>query len=178
MTTRLLFHASYCSYVVGQLLGPIEKNFFAQKRDEDVSYLKLEDQFERQRPRDASSRYSSYFACGSLSHCEAYLRAEQHSGVIDSGRGQTRKYYRVEMEFPQKAAMALVYRASTKWTDTATLQAIIREYWQPTKLWVFWEFLSPRMKIVEVCSNTSSIEAYVAWEHYRHDSNLAKELFP
>jgi hypothetical protein len=179
MTPRLLFHASHYSYAVGQSLGPIEKNFFAQKRDKDITFAKLEDQFEKLRPRDAHSRRSAYYACESLSECAAYLLGEEEqSVVIDGGRGQTRKYYRVEMERPLRTAMALVYRASTKRNDAATLQSIIREYWHPTKSWAFWEFLSPCMKVVEVCSNPGLIEVAVAWETYRHDSNLAKELFP
>jgi hypothetical protein len=73
--------------------------------------------------------------------------------------------------------MALVGLALKRSQDKGRLQSIISEYWKPTQEWRFWEYLSRRMKIVEIVLAPNTIDMSISQLSYASDCEQAARVF-
>lgn len=97
----------------------------------------IETALEAQKPADAPSRRTSYFAFGSIAECVEYAESQD--------LGPERHFYRVKLIQPVKAPMTLEFVPA----DLAQYRdAIYRHYWNADDGWRVYEYFAERMVVV------------------------------
>lgn len=108
-----------------------------RKTWDDPAREAIETAMEAQKPADAPSRRTCYFAFGSLAECVAYAESENI--------GPDRHFYRVKLIQPVKAPMTLEHVPE----DLAPYRdAIYRHYWKADDGWKVYEHFAERMVVV------------------------------
>jgi len=131
--TKQLYHIS--SHVLELGAQPIINRPRTKKGEREEK----ENNLEHYRPHDKPSRKTSYFAFGNIADAISFADAEES---LQKGR---RNLYKVEMYVEHRAPMAL---ASAARSTHPQLEALVREYWNPTKPWHMWEYLGSFVNVL------------------------------
>ena len=137
------FHVSRYEYVPDQAvkieLGRVTNFHTALVNDNNVA---AEDRLKPHRPSGVPCRTNCIYTFGNLADCSLYGDSQHKSGKVH--------YYRVKMEKATKVPMVLVDQIRKQVSPTpAQVEQMAREYWQPTKDWNYWEYLTDAVAISE-----------------------------
>lgn len=168
----ILYHATTKVLTIGDELTSATSNF------PDDPYRRIVEEFLESKRRNEPSRLSSWFACDKPGYAARYLEAQLSLGSDKESRTGETRLYAVEMVSPSRHPMILVNelatRLSTGQTDSAALLA--SEYWRPTKVWGFWEFISPKILVLKQLPWPDVIEQAAALMAYSSDSDRSKHI--
>lgn len=108
-----------------------------RKTWDDPAREEIETALEAQRPENAPSRRTSYFAFGSVAECVAYAESEEI--------GPEPHFYRVKLIQAVRAPMTLEHVPDEL---APYREAIYRHYWKPDDGWKVYEYFAERMVVV------------------------------
>lgn len=160
-----LCHASVTLYVPGATLH-------GQARPVPNANAWIEEEFERHRGGRSVSRLDALFAGANGADCVRFLRAQ-----IDYDNTPVH-LYRVEMAVSGRHPMALIDAVRRNRDRPDAVRAIVEEYWQPTREWMFWEFLGRSMTVVEKLALPDTLTLAGASHRYGVDRQLSAQLWP
>jgi hypothetical protein len=87
------------------------------------------------------------------------------------------RVFRVHLEAFHTAPFAVLEELSGRLRTGGSLEALVREYWEPTGLWHIREVLAPSLLVIEEVPPASGRETYVPrWVLYRKDGERARGL--
>lgn len=160
-----LYHASTSVYAAGVTLC-------GRARVVPDANVWIEEEFERSRGGGSSSRLDALFAGANGADCVKFLVAQQGYD------NEPVHLYRVEMPASVRHPMALIDAARRNWGRPDALRDIVEEYWQPTRIWRFWEYLGQSMTVVEELDLPSTVMLAGASHRYNLDHDLAAQFWP
>jgi hypothetical protein len=166
------FHVSRYEYAPGQIIeiGPDRITHFHSAL-EQANNVAAEDRLKPYRPEGVACRTNCIYAFDNLANCSIYGSSQHPNEKVH--------YYRVLMEAAAAVPMVLVdqIRAQLDPTDEQIKQ-MAQEYWEPTKLWKFIEYLTDAIEVSEVVQpvDMGSFEAMGAQCSFANDIELAKEF--
>lgn len=139
--TMDLFHVSSKELSSGTVIGPYMVTSFALSRASNPQFRLLERRLEELRPLGKTSRLNAVFAFSSPEECSIFWDGERDHGERPTDYEGTPHYYRVSIEEYTRSPVALTDYAFKRLKSGLPYDAIIREYWSPTRNWSCWEFL-------------------------------------
>ena len=164
-----LYHVSFQIYEVGQTYTANNPTgYHLRSIKNGVGWIN--EKLDILRTLDRPSRISSFYACDQVVNCQAFIGSK----TIDS---KSPNYYKVEMDCKLGFPMVLIDKIRKIGEDSNELEAIVKEYWTPTKQWKYLEFLSPSMKIIDVLATPEKIMANKGKVNYSCDFEIAKQIF-
>jgi len=164
-----LYHVSFREYTEGQTYtapNPIGYHLRSIQRNEGW----INEILDEQRPEGYPSRIASFYACSEVVNCQAFIGNKKIEG-------RNPIYYKVEMDCVLGFPMVLIDKMRKLGQESDLLGACISEYWSPTREWMYLEFLSPSMTILEVLLFPESLLANKGRMNYNADFEFAKQLF-
>lgn len=128
-----LFHATLNEdYAIGLVVTAAEQSSF---------YPLAVTALDQAKPAGAPSRAICLFAADDPEF--AYLFAIKQQWPRDRIR-----LYEVVMNVFQRAPMAIVHATQRRLEKAGNIDALVLEYWSPTKPWKYFEYFGPQMTIV------------------------------
>lgn len=83
--------------------------------------------------------------------------------------------FRVDLQSFHVGPVAIIDELQARMQTGASLQPLIREYWQPTTTWHIREFIAPSLTVLEEVSAATEPEVYLRrWVRYNEDRERAK----
>jgi len=170
-----LYHITCNAYPAGQVPALEDESFYHLSTQTD-NRAWINEFLDIQKSNNKPSRKKSFYACDSVINCKALK-----STIVKPQC--TPRIYKVRMTNPSKSPMTLVnylYELGQVHTDNVE---VANEYWNPTKEWKFYEYLSEEMEILEEVPNNdlTRMGQIQFWAHNNDglisDSKLAKEKF-
>lgn len=129
---------------------------------------------ESARPAICHSRLNSFFASAVPAEAWHYLVKElekEPSAILNA------RLYRVSISDFQRRPMALV-DAIEKRCDDVCVSHMAREYWTPTNMWKFWEYLGPQMTPLEEIDQPDSPSRGAALFKIGADHEVIERIWP
>lgn len=142
-----LFHITCVEYQIG-IVNPIEDLSFYHNSTLNDYRSWINDFLDENSPEGFPSRKRTFYACDTILNCKAL------KSTIIANSDCVPKIYKVKMNNPKKAPMALVTRLLQLGNDNPSNINLANEYWTPTKDWRFYEYLSEEMEILEEIINS------------------------
>jgi len=166
------YHVSRYEYVPGQRVR-LDAGQVTHFHDslEAAGNIVGEDCLNAHRPAGWPCRYTCLYAVRTLSDCSLYGSSQHKDEKVH--------YYRVRMDKAVRVPMVLVDQIRKQVNPTAAqIEQMAREYWQPSKEWSYWEYLTDEIEIVEKVEPLSMDDFAVIGAHgsYIDDNELAKEF--
>jgi hypothetical protein len=130
-----------------------------------------EERLNAHRPARWPCRYTCLYAFGTLADCSLYGGSQHKDEKVH--------YYRVRMDNAVRVPMVLVDQIRKQVDPTAAqTEQMAREYWQPSREWAYWEYLTDEIEIVEQVEplGMGDFEVIGAQGSYIDDNELAKEF--
>lgn len=85
------------------------------------------------------------------------------------------KLYRVEAKVIWKAVFSITSAVNKRLQNGKAIESLVDEYWNPTKNWNFYEYLSPSFTVIEKIKNPKHKE-YIMQDKYNRDYDLASSI--
>jgi hypothetical protein len=170
--TMMLYRATTTPLEIGATLT--RECQFPNDRDRRT----LEEFLDAKRPDGSHSRLASWFACDKPGFAAKYLEAEFSFGARRGEDQGERRLYEIEMDAPSKQPMILVNPIAKRLVagEVNAAELLAREYWNPTKVWRFWEYTSPKITVLRELPWPDDIELQAAFTSYAADSARMKEI--
>lgn len=126
----------------------------------------------------AGLRSAAVWAAGSIRDATAIaaIRAYSPSNAMPH---EAIRVYRVEVTPFHTGPLVVIEELQRRIEDPcgAVIEALIREYWEPTGIWHIQEAIAPALTILEEVPATSERDVYVRrWVQYNHDRARAEAL--
>jgi len=159
-----VFHVSTEVYEIGQVVAvPVGEQTRFQGRLEGANATQAEERLGQGRPDQAHSRPTAQYAFANVFDCQNYGDSEYP--------GQGLHFYRVSMEEPTRAPMAMVDVIKNVQDATAEqISAMVNEYWNPMVTWQVYEYLASSMTILEKLPTPADEMALIAANHRMNES--------
>jgi hypothetical protein len=164
-----LYHVSFREYTAGQTYtapNPIGYHLRSIQRNEGW----INETLDEQSPNGYPLRVASFYACSVLENCQAFIgnkRIEDRNPI----------FYKVEMDCDLGFPMVLIDRMRKLGQASGLIDTCISEYWTPTHVWKYLEYLSPSMTIIEILPVPESLMANKGRMNYNADFEIANRLF-
>ena len=75
-----------------------------------------------------------------------------------------------------KAPFRLIRELDVRLESREPIQAVVEEYWNPHRNWVFWEYFGPIFTVVEEMPPIGEIATYAFNIKYDEDIELGRSL--
>jgi hypothetical protein len=165
----ILYHVSYKSFTIGECLTANEITpYFLEKQEKKEEWV--DTILNNFKPVDAPDRQHTFFACDAIENCYAFIANK----IPLSGNPI---YYKVEMIEPIKAVMCITDLILKVGPDDIQVEDFAKEYWIPTLNWKYYEYLSAKMKIMEIIEEPNSLLKAKGRINYQSDWELRKNTF-
>lgn len=138
----MLYHATLESFEVGRTYTANEITPY-YRQNELNGRAWVDDLLNQNKPENAPERQTTFFACDCIENCYAYISSRYPD------RKAEYKFYCVEMQNPVRGVMTLTELVCRLGVNHNRLNEVIQEYWNPTKGWKYFEYLSNKMTIIE-----------------------------
>ncbi len=141
MTTLTLFHASQNAYVSGQLVKATAATPF---------YPAAVAELEKVRPSGLPSRSTCVFATASAEYACDFMRGQGVSNF---------HLYEVEVVVKDfhRAPVILIHELAQRIKNNQPYANLLREYWEPSQPWKYYEHFGPAFKIKGVVTIPNEI---------------------
>jgi len=80
------------------------------------------------------------------------------------------------MDVYHKAPFRLIHELSKRLKDSLPTTNPVREYWNPTHNWEFWEYFGPSFNVLGRVDAVNSVEAYAFGLRYENDCDFSGNL--
>jgi hypothetical protein len=139
-----------------------------QPRVKEGEREEKENNLERFRPADKPSRKTSYFGFACIADAISFADAEKS---LQKG---LRNFYKIRMQVDHCAPMAL---ASAARNSHPQLEAVCREYWNPTNPWQLWEHLGATVTVLARLDEPADEMAGLGLSRMTQDKQRIRQLF-
>ena len=120
------------------------------------------------RPKGAPAKKTSLFSSDSLEFALYFLLKQNiHKKAI--------KLYKVELKNQWKAVFSITHIIQRRLEKGKNIDLLIKEYWEPTRNWKFYEYLSPSFIVIEQMNHPILDEIEMKFKSM-HDHNLADQF--
>lgn len=140
-----LYHITCKEYPIGQVpLFEGESFYHISTQLDDRSWVN--EFLDIKKSSEKPSRKKAFFACDSIANCKALKNTVAKPFCSP-------RIYKVKMTNPSKTPIALVNHLFKLGEGHIKNTEVADEYWNPTEIWKFYEYLSEQMEIVEEILN-------------------------
>lgn len=169
---KILYRATMKQLAVGETLPRSNYDY-----SEFSEYRRAaEELLEEYRPAKRPSRLSSWFACDSAANAARYLEGQKR---VEPDRfiGQP-SLYKLEVTEYTRHPMCLLDAIASKISkeEEELALGLANEYWTPASNWTFWEYLCPKIVVLEASAWPSSIDRWLAQQTYSADRKIRDAL--
>ncbi len=165
----ILYHASLKEFEVGRSYVANDLTpYFIENKTNNKAWVDLV--LNEHKPIDAPDRQRTFFCCDSIENCYAFISA-QYPNQIDQIN-----YYKVEMDNPAKGVISLTNLLLKVGENDINVQNIANEYWNQTKEWRYFEYMSQEMKFLERLNAPDTLQKSNGKNNYFHDYELCKQI--
>ncbi len=140
-----LYHITCKAYPIGKV-PPLEGESLHHLTTQTDVKAWINDFLDLYRSNEVPSRKKTFFACDSIMNCKALKSTVAKANC-------TPRIYKVKMKSPSKLPLALVNHLFVLGQGHTKNIELANEYWNPTKNWNFYEYLSEEMEIIEEVIN-------------------------
>lgn len=165
----VLFHGTLKEFSVGQKVIA----------NQNVSaYPAAAELLDRARPPKTPSRQVAVFATDSKVGAMSFIESNQ-AWSMSVAPSQSGRLYQVRMSIAQRAPFALVHALARRIEHKQPTDGLVREYWNPTLSWNFWEYFGPSYEVISLVTEANQptdMEKYTFSMSYNADLDRAKSI--
>lgn len=169
-----LYHATVEEYSPSIVIGPFGESTFFQQRQSAEGQGWIEQLLEKERPGNRHSRMGAIFACETLIDCGTYAYSEKRHRPSS----KRLRFYEIDMHDFTTAPMVLVGYAARFKFEISICQAIVSEYWTPTREWGYLEQFGPSATIAREVQGPGPAQTSPLFSPFADDLENAKRLWP
>ena len=129
------------------------------------------------RPEGARLRSQAVWAAPSVRDATAIAAIRAYSRTAPVPH-EALRVYRVELQPFHTGPVAIIDELLARLeTGAASLEPLVRQYWQPTVTWHIQELIAPSMTVLEEVPAATERDVYIRrWVHYNQDRERAAAL--